>query len=254
MLEATLLTNRIARLMLYELPLHEPVANNLAATARLEEMIKTCDLERALITFQAEIVKQSPEEIARMKTRPTWAGLVASVAVLPRQMRALSTYRFDAGRMKTVTTPTLLLLGQETASPYARRSIAALRESLPNPTLVVLERQEHNAMEVGRGALADAIMEFVARQSETVFAQERSRAAAPKEGPGLAAGDASISARQREQPVGDRVPQRGVRERLSQQLHGEHTSTADHVRRVRPSSCAPITDNRRYDKKVDGKR
>ena len=45
----------------------------------------------------AEIVKQSPEEIARMKTRPTWGRLVASIAVHPRQMRALSTYRFDAG-------------------------------------------------------------------------------------------------------------------------------------------------------------
>ena len=80
-LEATLLTNRIDRLMLYEPPVHEPVADNLAVTVRLEEMIKKRELEQALITFQAEVVKQSSEEIARMKTRPTWAGLVASIAV-----------------------------------------------------------------------------------------------------------------------------------------------------------------------------
>lgn len=163
-LEATFLTDRINRLMLYEPPLHEPVGKNLAVAARVEEMVRNGDLEQALITFQTEIVKQSPEEIARMKARPTWAALVASIAVHPRQMRALSAYRFDASRMKSVTMPTLLLLGEDTASPYARQSIAALRESLPNPTLVVLERQEHNAMEGGRDVLANAIIAFAAPQ------------------------------------------------------------------------------------------
>ena len=134
-LEATFLTDRIAKLMLYEPPLHEPVGNNLAVAARVEEMIRKGELEQAFIAFQTEIVKQSPEEIARMKARPTWAGLVASIAVHPRQMRALSAYRFDASRMKSVTMPTLLLIGEETASPYAKQSIGALRESLPNPTL-----------------------------------------------------------------------------------------------------------------------
>lgn len=65
--------------------------------------------------------------IARMKMRPTWEGLVASIAVHPRQMRALSAYRFDASRMKSLRTPTLLLIGEQTASPYAKQSIDALR-------------------------------------------------------------------------------------------------------------------------------
>lgn len=161
-LEAAFLTDRIAKLMLYEPPLHEPVANNLAVAARIEEMVSRGDLEQALVTFQREIVKQSPEELARMKTRPTWPRLVASIAVHPRQMRALSAYRFDASRMKSLTTPTLLLIGEQTASPYAKQSISALRESLPNSTVVVLERQEHNAMEGARDVLANAIIEFVA--------------------------------------------------------------------------------------------
>jgi pimeloyl-ACP methyl ester carboxylesterase len=161
-LEAAFLTDHIAKLMLYEPPLHEPIANNLAMAARVEEMVRKGELEQALVAFQTEIVKQSPEEIARMKARPTWATLVASIAVHPRQMRALSAYRFDAGRMKSVMMPTLLLIGEDTASPYARRSIAALRESLPNPTVLVLERQEHNAMDGGRDVLANAISKFAA--------------------------------------------------------------------------------------------
>jgi pimeloyl-ACP methyl ester carboxylesterase len=163
-LEATFLTDRIARLMLYEPPLHEPVGNNLAVATKVEALIKKGELEQAFIAFQTEIVKQSPEELARMKARPTWNGLVATIAVHPRQMRALSAYRFDANRMKSVRMPTLLLLGEETASPYAKQSIAALREWLPNPTLVVLERQEHNAMDGGREVLANAITKFAAPQ------------------------------------------------------------------------------------------
>jgi pimeloyl-ACP methyl ester carboxylesterase len=163
-LEATFMIDRIAKLMLYEPPLHEPVDNNLAVAARIEEMVRKGELQQALITFQLEIVKQSLAEVARMKGRPTWAGLVASIAAHPRQMRALSAYRFDASRMKSVTMPTLLLIGQETASPYAKQSIAALRESLPKATLVVLDRQEHNAMDAGRDALVDAIIKFAGAQ------------------------------------------------------------------------------------------
>ena len=161
-LEATFLTDRIARLMLYEPPLHEPVDNNLAVAARVEELIGKGELEQAFVTFQAEIVKQSPEEIARMKARPTWTRLVATIAQHPRQMRALSAYRFDASRMKSVTMPTLLLIGEDTASPYAKQSVSALRDSLANPTVLVLEGQEHNAMDGGREVLANAIIKFAA--------------------------------------------------------------------------------------------
>ena len=163
-LEATFLTDRISRLMLYEPPLHDPIGNSLTVAAKVEAMIKKGELEQALITFQTEVVKQPPEELVRMKSRPTWASLVASIAVHPRQMRALAAYRFDASRMRSVTMPTLLLVGENTASPYAKQSIGALRESLPNPTLVVLERQGHNAMDGGRDALANAIIRFAATQ------------------------------------------------------------------------------------------
>ena len=85
----------------------------------------------------------------------------------PRQLRALAAYRFDANRMKAVTIPTLLLLGEATASPYAKQSIpSAARLASQFPTLVVLEGQQHNAMDGGRETLAKAILDF---------AQERPR-------------------------------------------------------------------------------
>lgn len=163
-LEAALLTSRITRLMLYEPPLHEPVDNNRAVAAKVDALVQKGELEEAFVTFQSEIVKQSPEELARMKTRPNWPSLVASIKVHPRQMYALAAYRFDAERVKSLKVPTLLLIGEATRSPYARQSIEALRESLPIATLVVLKAQEHNAMDGGRNVLAKAILQFAASQ------------------------------------------------------------------------------------------
>jgi pimeloyl-ACP methyl ester carboxylesterase len=159
-LEAAFLTDRITKLMLYEPPLHEPPTNNRAVANKVDELVRKGDLEQALILFQKKIVKQSPEELARMQTRPTWPRLVSSMRVHARQMFALSDYRFDANRMKAVRVPTLLLIGEGTLSPYAKQSIEALQQSLPKPTLAVLKRQEHNAMESGRDVLADAITRF----------------------------------------------------------------------------------------------
>jgi len=64
--------------------------------------------------------------------------------------------------MKAVTIPTLLLIGEATASSYVKQSITALRDSLPHPTLVVLAGQQHNAMDGGRDVLAKAILDFAA--------------------------------------------------------------------------------------------
>jgi len=161
-LEAAFLTDRIAKLMLYEPPVLDPVDHNLAVADRIDKMIENGELEQALVTFQTEVVRQSPSEIAAMKARASWPGLVATISVHPRQMRALAGYRFDTNRMKAVTMPTLLLIGENTPSPYARQSIGALQESLPNATLVVLESQEHNAMDGGRDVLASAIINFAA--------------------------------------------------------------------------------------------
>jgi pimeloyl-ACP methyl ester carboxylesterase len=164
-LEATFLTSRIAKLMLYEPPVLDPVDENLAVAERIEKMIAAGQLEQALVTFQAEVVRQSPEELAAMRTRASWPSLVVSMSSLPRQLRALAGYRFDANRMKSVTMPTLLLLGEDTPSPYAQQSIGALHESLPDARLVVLENQEHNAMEGGRDLLANSIIEFAMERS-----------------------------------------------------------------------------------------
>jgi len=156
-LEAALRTKRIAKLILYEPPLRDPVAHNLDVTAQLEKLIAAGDRDGAVATFLAEVVHVSKDEIAVMKTRPGWKGLVASIDSHPRQMRALASYQFDAKRAKRLKTPTLLLLGGATKSVPAKESIRLLQDTLPDASLVVLEGQEHNAMDGARALLANTV-------------------------------------------------------------------------------------------------
>jgi pimeloyl-ACP methyl ester carboxylesterase len=160
-LEASFLTDRIAKLILYEPPVRDPAARGLAVAEKVERLIQQGQREEAVVIFQTEIGQQSPAEIAAMRSRPNWQTLVATIDSHPRQMRALAAYKFDAERMRTVQTPTLLLIGSDTKSPHMREAVSSLKESLPNSKVVVLEGQQHNAMDSARELLAEAIVSFL---------------------------------------------------------------------------------------------
>jgi pimeloyl-ACP methyl ester carboxylesterase len=158
-LEAAFRTKKISKLVLYEPPVqdldHTPVAD------RMEKLIQAGDRERALETFLREIVMVSAGEIANMKTRPTWPERVAGIDIQIREIRALSKYRFDARRLTTLKTPTLLLTGRKTASPQLKQAIKSLMDSLPNRSLFVFEGEEHNAMDTIPQQFADVVTKFL---------------------------------------------------------------------------------------------
>ena len=123
--------------------------------------MRSGDREGALVTFMSEIVLISADEVAAMKARPSWAGLLATVETSVRQDRALSQYQFDPARARTMTVPTLLMAGSKTASPELKRSIDSLRQTLPHPTLRIFEGQEHNAMDTIPREFADKVLQFL---------------------------------------------------------------------------------------------
>ena len=152
-------TAKIAKLALCEPPVR--LADHSAILARMEAMIRSGDREGALMTFMSEIVLISPDEIAAMKARPSWAGLLATIETSVRQDRALSQYQFDPARARALTVPTLLMAGSKTASPELKRSIDSLRETLPHHTLRIFEGQEHNAMDAIPQEFAAAVSSFL---------------------------------------------------------------------------------------------
>ncbi len=73
--------------------------------------------------------------------------------------------------MSTVRVPTLLVTGSATASPELKQAISSLLGSLPNATVVVLESEEHNAMDTGRQKLAEAVMNFLLGTTSNALGQ-----------------------------------------------------------------------------------
>ena len=157
--EAAFQTTKIARLALYEPPVS--VGDHAAILARMEAMMRSGDRDAALMTFMREIVMISADEVAAMKARPSWTGLLATVETSVRQDRALSQYQFDPARARTLTVPTLLMAGSKSASPELKRSIDSLRQALPHHTLRIFEGQEHNAMDTIPQEFAATLSSFL---------------------------------------------------------------------------------------------
>ena len=111
--------------------------------------------------FLEKVVKLTPSEVAAMRLRPSWSGLVTTIQSQPRQIRALSSYHFDSTRMQAVSMPTLLIIGSDTASPQLKQGIRTLKSTLPNAKLAVLEGQQHNAMDTAPQMLAEVISKFL---------------------------------------------------------------------------------------------
>jgi len=158
-LEATFLTDKISKLVLYEPPLQD--RNHGAVVTKMENMIRAGDSERALVTFLQEIVMVSAKQIDEMKAQSSWSGRVAGIGKQIREIRALDQYRFDADRMRGLKVPTLLLTGSKTASPDLKRAISSLMDCLPNRSLFVFQGQEHNAMDRIPQAFAETVTKFL---------------------------------------------------------------------------------------------
>jgi len=161
-LEAAFLTNKISKLVLYEPPLQD--LDHTAVADRMEKMIRAGDREQALVTFLREIVMISPDEIAAMKRQASWPRRVPGIDIQIREIRALSKYRFEAKRMRTLEAPTLLLTGSRTASPQLKQAINSLMDTLPQRTLFVFEGQEHNAMDRIPRQFAETVTNFLRGQ------------------------------------------------------------------------------------------
>lgn len=161
-LEAAFLTKKISKLVLYEPPLQD--LDHTAVADRMEKMIRAGEREQALLTFLREIVMLSPNEIAAMKRQAAWPGRVSGIDIQIREIRALSKYRFDGKRMKTLEMPTLLLTGSKTASPQLKQAIDSLMNTLPRRTLVMFEGQEHNAMDKIPQQFAETVMKFLSSE------------------------------------------------------------------------------------------
>ena len=160
-LEASLLTGKVSRLILYEppipagLPLYPP-----ALPDRIQSLIDSNLPEAGLELFFREVVKMPDDELQVYRQLPVWKQRVLLAPTIPREMTLDRTYHFEADKFAEFKVPALLLLGGN--SPLVFRQATELVDSvLVNSRLVVLPGQQHIAMDTNPGLFLNEVINFL---------------------------------------------------------------------------------------------
>lgn len=161
-LEAARRTDNLRHLILYDPPIavgdHELPPKEVFA--EMEALLDDGQNEQVLVSFLSDIADLTPDEIDELRSAPLWEDMVGVTPVLPRELRAIVDYEFDAARFADMTTPTLLLTGSE-SPPLYKDATEAVRAALPNVRRVVtFEGQGHEAMHTAPDRFVEEVLTF----------------------------------------------------------------------------------------------
>lgn len=156
-LEASLLTSNIRRLVAYEPP---PVPFPDGVMDRIQALLDAGDPEEAVITFVREIVRMPPHELERWRTTPVFPARVAAAHTIPREVNGVMAYQSKPERFKNMNVPTMLLLGGD-SPPFVRGITEGWHDALPDSRIVVLPGQQHIAMDIAPDLFIQEVMRFL---------------------------------------------------------------------------------------------
>jgi len=162
-LEASLRIGNLRSLVLYEAPIASsgPLISP-ALLARIDELIAAGQRDAAISTFLTEGARIPPQELAVMKTLPAWTARVAAAHSVTRELRAVSSYKFDGSRFAALHVPTQLMLGGASPPPV-RAAVELVHAAIPRAELCVLPSQQHVAMDTAPDLFLRELLRFLAR-------------------------------------------------------------------------------------------
>ncbi len=147
MLDALDRLRHVSRLILYEPPVTAEGArpDSSAVLEKLDNALAAGNREEVVITFLRDQVKAPPEALQGFQSSPVWPVVLQIASTLPRESRAVNTYRPFTERLANWKVPTTLLLGSESKG-LLRDAAYFVRDNIPGSQLVILEGQGHGAM------------------------------------------------------------------------------------------------------------
>jgi pimeloyl-ACP methyl ester carboxylesterase len=167
--EAALRTKNLHKLILYEPPIMdgsgEPDDSLLSAIATMETTIKEGKNEQALLFFKENLLGMPPDAIENERSTKYWQVMVNAAPTLPRELKAVAGYKFNAAKFNDLNLPTLLLSGSESPELF-KEAIKKLNEALPNSRITVLEGQEHDAALTAPDLFTDKVLQFARKQAD----------------------------------------------------------------------------------------
>lgn len=160
-LGAALIVERLDRLVLYEPPLniHTPVVTD-DALSKIHWADRRGDVAAVVEIGLRRCVRMPTADVDAMKGTPVWSELVRDGRRWARELQAIHDLPSGAGRYATITTPTLLVVGEET-QPHHRDAAEALATVLPHAEIVELPEVGHDANLIIPEVLARDLAHFL---------------------------------------------------------------------------------------------
>lgn len=160
---AATLTSSIRSLVLYEgWPLVDPEAMTPPSEllARLEGLLAAGKPEAALEMVYREYLQMTDEEVAEVRSQPSWPARVAAAHTIPREARPGSGPKLNPEQAARLAVPVLLLVGEDSPE-HLRAGAEPVAAAVPDARIAVLEGQGHAADLLAPEAVAEAILPFL---------------------------------------------------------------------------------------------
>lgn len=163
MLDALDRLRHVSHLILYEPPVTAEGGrpDSAAVLEKLDSALAAGNRAEIVITFLRDQVQVPPDRVMAMQSSPIWPVVLEIASTLPRESRAVNTYRPFVERLANWKIPATVLLGSESKG-LLRDAAYFVRDSIPGCRLVILEGQGHGAMLDSPDWFAAKIIELAA--------------------------------------------------------------------------------------------
>ena len=163
-LEASLLTDKVQRLVLNEPPI--PTGGPFyppGAPERIQALVDAGNPEAALEHFFREVVRMPNGELEAYRALPVWKERITLAPTIPRELTVDRSYQFRPERFAGFSIPTLLLVGGD-SPPVFRQATDLLAGTLPDRRVAVMAAQRHVAMDTAPELFLAEVDRFLGRR------------------------------------------------------------------------------------------
>jgi pimeloyl-ACP methyl ester carboxylesterase len=151
----------VARIVLYEppLPIKRTITNG--AFEQYCAALESGALEEALVIGMRSFVGLPAEKVEAMRDSSMWTKLSALAPTWPCELEAMDDLGGSVELYSGIASPTLLLLGTESAQHPFKEAVAALAKVMPHVTVASLPGQSHMALRTAPQLVTRLIAEFL---------------------------------------------------------------------------------------------
>lgn len=160
---AATLTRNLRKLVLYEgWPVPDPSIYALPVEVmnRINRLLAEGDPDGVVEALFRAVEDVSDEDMAALRSAPSWPGRVAAAHTLPREILGETRARLVREQAARIGVPVLLVIGEASTDP-AKAEVDTVAAALPDARLLVLAGQQHIADILDPETFARHLLEFL---------------------------------------------------------------------------------------------